>query len=69
MSKLKAKGIQNLKGKRKITMSGALDYFTAKDLEIAGIGIIATGAPDVETIIKGCEDGNKGSLYEALIAL
>jgi len=69
MAKLTAKELQNLKGKRKITMSGALDYFTAKALEISGIDIIATGAPDVETIIKGYEDGNKGTLEEALLAI
>ena len=69
MSKLTVKEILNLKGKRKITATNAVDYFTAKAVEIAGIDIIAAGAGLVEYSIKGETLFRRDTLEESLLTL
>ena len=69
MKKLTVKDLINLKGKRKITMITAVDYFTAKAAEQAGIDMIMIAGTPIETNIKGNSCGNKATLEEVLFCL
>lgn len=69
MAKLLPKDIQNLKGVRKITKVTALDYFSARAIEKAGIDIIGLDGPPIEIYYKGAKDGMKASLDELIFCL
>ena len=69
MTKLTSKEILESKGKRKITMTTALDYFTAKAVEEAEIDIIGVGGTPVEMAFKGAESGAAAKLEEVLFCL
>ncbi len=67
MKKLSEREILNLKGKRKLTMTTALNYFEAKMIEEAGIDIIGLGGSAVEMVFKGMPNGTKSNLEELLV--
>jgi len=67
MKKLCEKEILSLKGKRKLTMTTALNYFEAQIVEAAGIDEIGLGGTAVEMCIKGMPNGTKSNLEELLI--
>lgn len=67
MKKLSEREIKNLKGKRKLTMCTALNYFEAKMVEEAGIDEIGMGGTAVEMVFKGMPNGTKSNLEELLI--
>ena len=69
MAKLTVKDILELKNKRKLTLVGAVDYFTAKALEFSGIDIIGFGGTNIEMLIKGNTTGIKATLEELLFCL
>jgi len=67
MGKLSQREILRLKGKRKLTMTTALNYFEAKIVEQAGIDEIGLGGAAVEMCFKGMPNGTKSNLEELLI--
>lgn len=67
MGKLSEREILGLKGKRKLTMTTALNYFEAKIVEEAGIDEIGLGGTAVEMNFKGMPNGTKSNLEELLI--
>lgn len=69
MSKLSIKEIQNLKGKRKITKVTALNYYSAKVIQEAGIDIIGLEGPPLEIYFKGKPDGLDADLDELIFCL
>jgi len=69
MAKLTVKDILELKNKRKLTLVGAVDYFTAKALEFSGIDIIGFGGTNIEMLIKGNNTGVKATIEELLFCL
>jgi 3-methyl-2-oxobutanoate hydroxymethyltransferase len=50
MAKPTIKDLQNLKGKRKIALTTAFDYYTARACELAGIDVLVTWAQHNETM-------------------
>ena len=69
MKKLTVKELLSLKGKRKITMTTALDYYTAKAAEKANIDIIGAGAGLVEYLLKGETLFKEDTLEEVAYAI
>jgi len=69
MKKLTAKDIIEIKGKRKLTMTTAYDFYTAKAAEVAGIDILVTSGVLVENLLKGNKLTKSDTLEEGLIAL
>ena len=69
MIKLTIKDIISMKNKRKLTLVGAIDFFTARALESAGIDIIGFGGTNIEMLIKGNKDGTRATLEEVLFCL
>jgi 3-methyl-2-oxobutanoate hydroxymethyltransferase len=69
MKKLLVKDIVGLKNKRKITRTTALDYFTAKAIEQAGIDIIGLDGPPMEIFFKGRPNGEQAVLEEVVLCL
>lgn len=69
MAKLLPKDIRNLKGVRKITKVTALDYFSARIIEKAGIDIIGLDGPPVEIYYKGAQNGIEAKLDELIFCL
>ena len=69
MAKIFPKDIKNLKGKRKLTKVTALNYFSAKAIEEAGIDIIGLDGPPVEIYYKGATDGMQTDLDELIFSL
>ena len=69
MKKLTVKDILEIKGKKKITITTAHDYYTAKAAEYAGIDIIITSGGFIRTLVKGNNLTKNETLKEGLIAL
>ncbi|MBC8387991.1 MAG: 3-methyl-2-oxobutanoate hydroxymethyltransferase [Actinobacteria bacterium] len=69
MKRLSARDILELKGKRKITKTTALDFFTARAIEQAEIDIIGLDGPPTEIYYKGMQNGIKAKLYELIFCL
>lgn len=69
MKKLLVKDILELKGKRKITKVTALDYFTARAIELAEIDIIGLDGPPIEIFFKGMSNGERVTLEELTFCL
>lgn len=69
MKKLLVKDIIALKDERKITKLTALNFFTARAIEQAGIDIIGLDGPPVELYFKGMSSGEKATLDEVLFCL
>ena len=69
MGKLLPKDIQNLKGRRKITKVTALDYFSARAIEKAGIDIIGLDGPPIEIYYKGAQNGIEAKMFELIFCL
>lgn len=69
MVKLYPKDIQNLKGVRKITKVTALDYFSARAIEKAGIDIIGLDGPPIEIYYKGAQNGLEAKLDDLIFCL
>jgi 3-methyl-2-oxobutanoate hydroxymethyltransferase len=69
VKKILVKEISKLKNKRKITRTTALDFFTAKAIEEAGIDIIGLDGPPMEIFFKGMPHGEQASLDEVILCL
>jgi len=69
MAKLTVNELRELKGKRKIVMVSAFDFFNARAVEAAGIDGIGTAGEFINLFIRGKIPSNDDTLEDALLTL
>lgn len=69
MAKLTIKELRALKGKRKIAMCSAFDFFNARACELAGMDAVGTGGGFINYFVRGRINANDDTIEDALLAL
>lgn len=69
MAKLTIKELRALKGKRKIAMCSAFNFFNARASEAAGMDAVGTAGSFVNYFVRGRLSANDDTLEDALMAL